>query len=74
MLHQDTVTKEAPVDQYSLLLERRDVYGRGTVEVILHLDEGVLLLEQRSADTSLLIPLISAQAKERLKLVLSHLS
>jgi hypothetical protein len=58
-------------EQPSILLERRDVYGQGIVETIVHIDQGVVLIEQRSTTTSLFIPLLSSQAKERLKNILA---
>ena len=51
-----------------MVIERRNVYGQGMVETIVHLDEGVLLIEQRSSTASLIIPVVSQQARERLKL------
>lgn len=55
-------------DRCSMVIERRNVYGQGMVETIVHLDEGVLLIEQRSSTASLIIPVVSQQARERLKL------
>lgn len=61
-----SLSNESP-DQRSLLLERRDVYGQGTIATIVHLDREAILIEQRSADRSLIISLLSTEARERLK-------
>lgn len=68
MLRQTTLKTNETVAPRSMVLESRYVYGQGTVETIVHLDEGVLLIEQRSGTNSFIIPLVSPQAKERLKL------
>lgn len=60
------------VDQSSIILECRNVYGQGVVEIIAYLDDGVLLIEQRSRMSSSIIPVVSSQAKERLKLLLEN--
>jgi hypothetical protein len=58
-------------EQSSMLLESCDVYGQGRVETIVHIDQEVVLIEQRSPTTSFFIPLRSSQAKERLKGILA---
>lgn len=59
--------KNESADQYSLFLERRNAYGQGNIETIVHFDQGVVLLEERSTGQSRFISLLSTQARERLK-------
>jgi len=58
----------ALTDEQIIILERRVVYGRGTVETLATIDEsGTLLLEERAGDDIRIIPIVTSAGQGRLR-------